>query len=92
MTTIDIIYDNLMDGKRYGYVLRNVRFPVFHTILCKHWCKPIFCWNHYGSSANKATKKELQWIIEVIFKVTPEEFVNKFECRTYEESLKEVME
>lgn len=91
METIDIIYNNLMDGKFYGYVLTNVRFPVFTTVLHKHWCKPYFCWTHYGSSANKANKKELAWLIENIFCMTPEEFVEKYECRTYEETLKEVI-
>ena len=87
MTTIDEIYNNLMDGNQYGYVLKNVRFQVFNTVLCKHYCKPFFCWSHYGSSANKATKKELLWIIEVIFKMTPEDFINAYECRTHKETL-----
>ncbi len=84
---INIIYNNLMGGKRYGYVVKNVRFPYFQTVLCKHWCKPYFCWTHCGSSANKATKEELQWLIETIFGMTPEEFSNKYECRTLEEAM-----
>lgn len=88
---LDTIYNNLMQGKQYGYVLRNVRFPVFTTVLFHHWCKPYFCWTHYGSSANKATREELAWIIETIFQMTPEEFAATYECRTHKETLKEVM-
>ena len=91
MKAIDIIYKNLMEGKYYGYVVKNVRFPYFHSVLNKHPFKSFFCWSNYGSSANKANKKELAWIIETIFKMTPEEFINKYECRTYTETLKEVM-
>lgn len=90
MKTIDIIYSNLMSGKQYGYILKNVRYPVFHTVLYKHWCKPYFCWIHYGSSANNANKKELEWIITTIFHMTPEKFVETYECRTEKET-KEVL-
>ncbi len=91
MKTIDGIYSNLMNGKHYGYVVTNVRFPYFHSVLVKHPHKSIFCWSHAGSSANKANKKELAWLIENIFRMTPEEFVNRYECRTYTETLKEVI-
>ena len=91
MKTIDDIYNNLMEGKHYGYVVKNVRFPYFHTVLFKHWCKPYFFWNHAGSSANKANKEELAWLIENIFRMTTEEFINKYECRSYEETLKAVI-
>ena len=89
MKAIDIIYKNLMEGKYYGYVVKNVRFPYFHLSLYKR--NKFFYWSNYGSSANDANKKELAWIIEVIFKMTPEEFINKYECRTYTETLKEVV-
>lgn len=91
MKTIDVIFNNLMNGNHYGYVVKNVRFPYFHSVLVKHPHKPFFCWSHAGSSANKANKKELAWLIENIFRMTPEEFVNRYECRTYTETLKEVI-
>lgn len=80
---LNTIYDNLMNGMKYGYVVKgkNIRYPYWHEVLGKHWCKPYFFWNNYGSSANRANKKELKFIIEVIFKMTPEEFVKKYECR-----------
>lgn len=88
---IDTIYKNLMEGKKYGYVVKNVRYPYFHETLGKHWCEPFFCYSHYGSSAIKANKRELAWLIEVIFEMTPEEFIATYECRTPEETLQEVM-
>lgn len=36
---------------------------------------PIFKWQHYGSSANKATKDNLKWLLETIFKRDASEFV-----------------
>ena len=89
MNPIDIIYKNLMNGMTYGYVIKNVRFPYFHNALYKGRSiatKKFFIWNNYGSSANKATKKDLKWIIEVIFKMTPEEFINHYECRKWEDT------
>lgn len=35
-------------------------------------------WNHYGSSANSATAKEMQFVIEVIFEMTLPEFIRAF--------------
>ena len=71
---LNVIYINLKKGKRYGYMVRNVRYPYFHTDLMydgQYWC-----WHNYGSSANRATKKELKWIIETIYKMSPVEFIN----------------
>ena len=83
---ISIIYENLQKGNEYGYFdgLNDKKY--FNTVLLKHWCKNIFVWRHFGSSANKATKQELEWIIEVIFKMKPQEFLQKYKC------VKETME
>lgn len=35
-------------------------------------------WNHYGSSANEATAKDMQFVVEVIFKMTLPEFIRAF--------------
>lgn len=86
------IYGNLKNGDVYGHdriTWRNdfpetklAGKPMFTTALYKHYCKPLFCWRHYGESANKATKKELLWIIENIFDTTPEKFENQYITRT----------
>ncbi len=88
---LNTIYKNLMNGNVYGNDRLKWRedFPekeiagkaMFTTNLYKHYCKPLFCWQHYGSSANNATKQELKWIIENIFKCTPCEFLEKYMTR-----------
>lgn len=72
----DEIYSNLKRGIVYGENITNVRFPYFRTVLScdgKYWF-----WSHYGSSANKATKSELRWILSKIFKLTPIEFLEEY--------------
>ena len=86
------IFDNLMAGAVYGHDRLSWRDdfpekaiagkPMFTTALYKHYRKPIFCWSHYGSSANKATKKDLLWIITQVFDLTPEQFEQKYITRT----------
>lgn len=67
------IYNNIQAGKIYGEYWLNVKYPFFSEVLYKT-CGNYIGWTHYGSSANKNTKKELAWIISVIFDTTPEEF------------------
>ena len=74
------IFQNLKEGKRYAEFLSNVRFPCHYTVLFFDKSKKLFCWRNYGSSANKATKAELRWILKVIFKLSPEEFIKKYDC------------
>lgn len=70
------IYDGLNAGKRY--ILRRdlankqalfdggkLRFFVPTANL--YMTNGYIGWQHYGSSANKNTLKELQWVIDVIF-------------------------
>lgn len=71
------LYNGLNNGKRY--VLRRdleskqklfdsgeLRFFVPTANL--YMANGYIGWRHYGSSANKNTLKELQWVIDVIFK------------------------
>ena len=74
MHAIDRIYENINQGYCYGRYIYNVRFPYFKTCLSVSENGEFIRWIHYGSSANKNTKQELQWIIETIFKTTPDEF------------------
>lgn len=78
---IKTIYENINSGKEYGYMINNVTYPYFNTVLYVSENNKYIRWQHYGSSANKNTIKDLQWIIETIFKTTPEEFAKKYECR-----------
>lgn len=74
MKAIDLIYEKLQEGEVFGTVdIHRLGGTYFHEVLGLHnnyihWCR-------YGSSANKNTKKDLKWVIEEIFGMTPEEFL-----------------
>lgn len=83
MTALKEIYKNINNGKKYGYVMKNVKYPFFDTVLSAN--EQYIFWRHFGSSANKNTIGNLEWILENIFKLTPEEFIEKYECREVEQ-------
>lgn len=72
------IYHNLKNGIIYGHNVTNVRYPYFDINLSYSKTNNVFSWQHYGSSANKATISELRWIITIIFNCTPTEFTEKY--------------
>lgn len=74
------IYNNLKNGMIYADYLSNVRFPCFWYVLTYDRIKNLFFWRNFGESANKATLKDLAWIIEQIFDTTPEAFAEKYHC------------
>lgn len=85
------IFENLMRGEVYGSISKwRDDYPdqalagreMFWTVLYKHWCKPVFCWRNFGESANKATKKDLLWLIVEIFGTSPEGFEQKYITRS----------
>lgn len=78
---LDEIYNNLLKGRVYGCQIDNVRYPYFSVVLSYDSIHNLFHWHHYGSSANKATKEELAWIIEKIFDMTPERFAQTYTSR-----------
>lgn len=82
---IDIIYDNLKNGLKYSrfyswdyYNNQPLKYPHFHTVLSYDPVKKLWIWTNYGSSANKATKKELKWILKNIFDCTAKEFIQDY--------------
>lgn len=79
---LDTIYRNLKNGMIYASWLDGVRYPMYYYVICYDRVKKLFCWRNYGSSANKATKKDLLWIITVIFKMCPVDFIEKYDCLT----------
>ena len=85
MKELDAIYTNLKAGNIYAEYKSNVRFPCYYSVLSYDKIKNLFHWTNYGSSANKATKPELQWIIETIFKMMPAEFIKTYSCVTRQE-------
>ena len=77
------IMESLKAGYSFGmdmiwnnYENKPYRFPYFSTVLSASF--GLIHWTHYGSSANKCNLKELAWIISVIFKTTPCEFLKTY--------------
>lgn len=81
MNTLKRIYDDLQAGGVYGYMFAKCKYPFFDEVLYKTPAGFIG-FSNYGSSASENTERGLQFIIEVIFDCTPDEFVKKYECRT----------
>ena len=88
----DELYADLMNGAEYGYlgdVLNPAAFPgckkYFAEVLYMYQSsldgKQYFQWRYFGSSANKATKKDLSWILENIFNMTAKQFVSYYITR-----------
>lgn len=80
------IYRNLIMGKKYVELLPKVfvQEDLWKTVLSfGHDLDgtPIWCWCHYGSSAEKATLESLEWLIRVIFRTTPEEFEKTYKLQ-----------
>ena len=71
------IYRNINNGYCYQEYIWYVKYIYFNTVLSLTHKNNIF-WQNYGSSCNKNTIDELNWIITVIFKMTPYEFKENF--------------
>ena len=81
MDNLSIIFKNLKSGCIYGRV-EKYRFYSFSHALSYDKVTNLFRWTYYGSSANKATKAQLAWIIKNIFGMTYSEFIKTFQCFT----------
>ena len=97
-TALESLYNALMNGEQYGtldywnyYENKPLQYAGFYTVLYKDPAKNIFHWANYGSSANKATLKDLQWILETIFHTNAHEFTQKFMTMTEYNRLKETI-
>jgi len=95
------LYEELMNGAEYGYlgdVLNSAAFPgckkYFAEVLYMYRSnldgKQYFQWRYFGSSANKATKKDLSWILENIFNMTAKQFVAYYITRDEAKTLPKV--
>ena len=76
-SALDTIYRNINKNIPYGKDVLDVRFPYFCTALAVTASGNIF-WRNYGSSANANTLKDLLWIIQVIFRTSPEGFLTEY--------------
>lgn len=65
---INEIYNNLKAGYSYSNGFSGM-----------YYYNGYIHWNNFGSSAIKDSKKELKWLLEVIFDdVTPDDFEKKY--------------
>lgn len=89
MNALDKIYTELKSGTVFGDICHHrMGGTYFWHVL---WIerseinpgKRYICWRHAGQSANLVSKKNLKWILEVIFKMSPAEFL--FRYTNYEE-------
>lgn len=74
---LETIYNALQAGKRFGVNELQVRFPCFHTVLMKTQNNFIY-YCHFGSSHIKNDLHELEWLLQVIFKLSPTEFLQRY--------------
>lgn len=75
------IYRNLQNGGGYGHMITNVRYPFFQWNIYLTYDQVYIGWQNAGSSANKNTLDDLDWIIRNIFETTPRGFVKRYELR-----------
>ena len=95
------IYNNLQSGITYGEDMDRehhswINYPYFNAVLYLIANSPtsaeeVIGWRHYGSSANKNTEKDLKWILDNIFNMTPTEFTSKY-IKSTDSKLKEAEE
>lgn len=75
MTALDLIYEGIKKGTVYGKIEEHrLGGTYFWDVLGKSLSGNIW-WRHAGSSCNKMSKKELAWILSVIFEMSPAEFL-----------------
>lgn len=86
-------YKKMLDELKAGYVWGKtyspengqtwVKYPYYKPMLYfienNGAGRPCIGWSHYGSSANRFNKDELQFIIRIIFETTLKDF-----CKTHE--------
>jgi len=78
MFALRLIFKELKRGEQFGNIMEHrLGGTFFWTVLSMSPDGMYIRWTDYGSSANKATLKELKWILSEIFKTTPEEFLLK---------------
>lgn len=71
------LFNSLKAGDVYGHQVNNVPCPFFWENIGIH--DGYIKWNHYGASANRVTMHDLAFVVFVIFKTTPREFMAEYE-------------
>lgn len=77
------IYMKLHEGYKYGIYENDMKYPFFNIVLLQYENrgKDYIGWRYYGSPAHEDTLEGLRWILDMMFKMKPSEFVQKYEAR-----------
>lgn len=74
MTTLETIFNNINNGTTYGQNVSGCAGNIYYAALSVSDDGRYINYSNYGSSAVANTPEELCWILETIFRKTPEEF------------------
>lgn len=75
--TYEDLLKHLLGGWKFGYVM-DYRDGTKGINVVLSADRHYIHWTNYGSSANKATAKDLKWVIEQIFESNIPEFIRKY--------------
>ena len=81
MSALKLIYDKLHNGEVFGQILPHRLGGTFFwaVLYIKHNGNGDYiCWRNYGSSAEKVSLKNLEWVLKEIFRMTPEQFLYSY--------------
>ena len=80
MAALKLIYAKLLAGEIFGKIDEHrMGGTYFWDVLSAD--RQYIYWQDHGSSANRLSVQNLEWILKNIFRMTPEEFL--FEYTTY---------
>lgn len=78
MDALHTIMNALKSGKIYGKTEHGRMGDYFWWNVIK--IGPFIRYRNFGQSSVGCNLEDLAWVIEVIFKTTPEKFLEKYEC------------
>lgn len=84
MNAFEVLWKMLVDhreqfGKIEAHNLGGAYFwDVMYAGTSEVTGKTLIFWRHYGSSANKCTRKDLRWLLKEIYHMTPAEFLAEY--------------
>lgn len=79
------IFGHFIEWTDTGLYGQPKKHKIFSYNLYVNKYDPYIFWHYYGSSANKKTLKNLNWIVRNIFKCTPIDFIKKYQAFTQEQ-------
>ena len=78
MDALHTIMNELKSGKMFGKTEHGTALDYFRWNVIKSGT--FIRYRNFGQSSVGCNLKDLAWVIEVIFRTTPEKFLEKYEC------------